>query len=94
MASLFPNANSMTEENIVFLINYFFTQEDYFGSCTEATYGYAGGNVWMIGDARSTMQRIYLCTHVNGLEVWGVVSAKTDADYNAVIDMLYSLVIN
>ena len=93
-AKVFPNANVLTEEEAVYIIKYFFSLDDYFGHCKEATYGYAGGNVWLIGDARSTVERIFLCTFVNGLEVWGVVPAKTDAQYNAVVDMLNYLSIN
>ena len=94
LANVYSNANNLTEQEAVYIINYLGTMDDYFRPCTEAIYGYAGGNVWLIGDARSTVQKLFLCTFVNGLEVWGVVPAKTDAEYNAVIDMLDTLVIN
>ena len=88
------DSNLLTDDEAVHIIRYFFTLDDYFGFCKDATYGYAGGNVWLIGDARATTGKIFLCAFVNGLEIWGVVQAKTDEQYNALVDMLSCLSIS
>lgn len=94
VASVYTNSNNLTVDEAEYLIKYFFSLDSYFGKCPEATYGYAGGNVWLIGDATSTLQKVFFVAFVNGFEVWGELMSANPDRYNAAIDMLNTLIID
>ena len=93
LAQQFPNANALTAEQATAIVEFMFTRPEYFQNCTEAVFGWAGGNVWFVGDARTTTGEIVLSTFVNGHEVWENVKATTDAQYDKVIEMLNCLTV-
>ena len=94
LAQQFPNANMLTVDQATSIVEFMFTRPEYFLNCTEAVFGWAGGNVWFVGDARSTTGEIVLSTFVNGHEVWENVKANSDAQYDKVIEMLNCLTIS
>ena len=94
LAQQFPNANMLTAEQATAIAEFMFTRTEYFANCTEAVFGWAGGNIWFVGDARSTTGEIVLSTFVNGHEVWENVKANSDAQYDKVIEMLNCLTIS
>ena len=94
IANVYRNSNNLTVDEAEYLIKYFFTLDSYFGKCSEATFGYAGGNVWLIGDATSTLQKVFFVAFVNGYEVWGELPSANADKFNAVVDMLSTLIID
>ena len=93
IASLYANSNRLTVDEVEYIINYMFTDAGYFKDCSSADYGWVGGNVWMVGDARSTGNGAKLCAFVGGLEIFGYTNVKTDAQYNRMLELLENLTI-
>ena len=94
LASLYGNSNSLTTDEADYIANYMLTDKDYMLNCSDIVYGWAGGNVWFLGDRRAYDGKIVLSTFVGGMEIYSYVSAATDADYNRLVDLLDCLTIS
>ena len=94
VAAAFPNANSMSSADAEALVGYMFTDSGYFLNCTEAVFGWAGGNVWFVGDGRTVDGYVVLCTFVNGREIYSRVKVSSDSEYNTIIRLLENLTIS
>ena len=94
LARLYNDSSTLSDDEANYLANYMLTDKDYMLNCSDIVYGWAGGNVWFVGDRRAYDGRVVLSTFVGGMEVYSYVKATTDADYNNIVDLLNCLTIS
>ena len=88
------NAGALTNEEAMRIADSMLSSDEYMRNCTDVSYGWAGGNMWFVGDRRSVDNTVVLCTFVGGQEIFSTVRATTDADYNRIVDLLEYLTIS
>lgn len=95
LASMYPDSDSMDDDDAVFVLNFMEGGENYFLGADSATCGYIGGQnnrIWFMGDMRRQDGRVKMFTFAGGKEILAYARIDDwDAQYECLLDHMSRL---